>query len=177
MTRLAAAAAAAIGLAGCAPMTIDSFTDRTADFAQYRTFGWGPEEQLSTGDPRLDNNPFFHERVQARIEQQLVARGLEKVQPGGMPELLIHYHASVTQEISPGTADRQYGYCEGDGCSPYVYDAGTLLIDLVDTRVNRVVWRGWARTPITGVIEDQEWMEERIDQAVARIMERYPASL
>ena len=27
---------------------------------------------------------------------------------------------------------------------PYVYEAGTLLLDFVDTRTNRVVWRGWA---------------------------------
>jgi len=175
LARIAAAAVSVLALAGCAPLTVNSYVDRAADFTRYRTFAWGPEEQLSTGDPRLDNNPFFHGRVQAQIEKALTARGLEKAT--GAPDLTIHYHASVTQEINAGTADRQYGYCEGDGCNPYVYEAGTLLIDLVDARSNRVVWRGWAEGPIDGVIENQDWMEERIDQAVARILERFPTRL
>jgi hypothetical protein len=176
LVRIAAAGVSALALAGCATLTVNSYADRAADFARYRTFAWGPEEQLSTGDPRLDNNPFFHERVQAQIEKQLAARGLEKATSGGA-DLTVHYHTSITQEIQAGTADRQYGYCEGEGCLPYVYDAGTLLIDLVDTRSNRVIWRGWAKGSVDGVIENQDWMEERIDQAVARIMERFPARI
>jgi len=177
LTRIAAAAVSALALAGCAAtLTVDSYADRAADFTRYRTFGWGPGEQLATGDPRLDNNPFFHGRVQAQVEKQLAAKGLEQA-TSETPDLTIHYHTSITQEIQAGTADRRYGYCEGDGCDPYVYEAGTLLIDLVDTRSNRVVWRGWAKASVEGVVENQEWMEERIDQAVARILERFPARL
>jgi hypothetical protein len=58
-----------------------------------------------------------------------------------------------------------------------VYDAGTLLIDLVDARTNRLVWRGWAEGSVDGVIDNQEWMEARIDEAVTRILERLPRRL
>ena len=52
--------------------------------------------------------------------------------------------------------------------------AGTLFIDLVDRRTNRLVWRGWAAGSIEGLIDDQAWLEKRIDETVARIMLRLP---
>jgi hypothetical protein len=102
----------------------------------------------------------------------LASRGFEKATS---PDLLIHYHASVTQDIYISGGERRDGDCEG--CRPEVYDAGTLLIDLVDARTNRLVWRGWAKSSIDGVIDNQDWMEQRIDEAVARILEKLPRRL
>jgi hypothetical protein len=39
------------------------------------------------------------------------------------------------------------------------------------------VWRGWAEDSINGVIDNQEWMEQAIDQAVARILRQLPQGL
>jgi hypothetical protein len=60
---------------------------------------------------------------------------------------------------------------------PYVYEAGTIVVDLVDADTSRLVWRGWAEGSIDGAIDDQTFMEHRIDEAVARIMERLPRGL
>ena len=174
LRRLAAVALSALALTACASMDVRSFVERGADPTQYRTYTWGPADAQATGDPRLDNNPFFSERIQARVEKQLNARGFEKT-IAGSSDLLIHYHASVTQEINANGADQPYVSCED--CKPYVYDAGTIIVDLVDARTHRLVWRGWAEGSIDGVIDDQAWMEKRIDHAVARIMERLPRRL
>jgi hypothetical protein len=129
---------------------------------------------LSTGDPRLDNNSFFQARVQAAVESQLAAKGYERA-GGGTPDLLIHYHASVTQEIDLSQVEQHD--CLVDGCRPYVYDAGTLLIDLVDARTDELVWRGWAEDTFDGVIDDQSWLEAKVDRAVAEIMAGLPRPL
>ena len=173
-TRLLAAVVviSALALAGCASMNVSSYVERGVDLTQYRTYNWAPADRLATGDPRLDNNPFFQERVQTAVERQLASRGFEKATS---PDLLIHYHASVTQDIYIGGGERRDGYCED--CRPEVYDAGTLLIDLVDARTDRLVWRGWAKSSIDGVIDNQEWMEQRIDDAVGRIVEKLPRTL
>ena len=170
----AAAVAMTMVLAACASMSVNSYLERGIQFTKYRTYKWGPPDTFSTGDPRLDNNRFFQERVQAEVNEQLVSRGFEQV-TSAVPDLLLHYHASVTQQLEPNGADRKYGYCEN--CEPYVYDAGTLVIDLVDARSNRLVWRGWAEGSLMGAIDSQDWMERRIDEAVARILERLPRSL
>ena len=166
-------ALAAPALAGCATIDVHSYVERGADLRQYRTYNWGPTDTSSTGDPRLDNNRFFDERVRSAVERGLAGRGLEKT-TSGTPDLLVHYHASVTQEIDVRNIDREYAYCDGADCEPYVYDAGTLFVDLVDRNTNTLVWRGWAEGSMDGVIDNQEWMERRIDEAVTRILERLP---
>lgn len=168
---------AAAGI-GCATMMVSSHVQRDLDFSRYRTYDWGPADALPTGDPRLDRNPFFKDHMMGAVERHLAARGLE-LSSAGIPDLLIHYHANVTQRIDVNRVDRQYGYCYGDDCRVRVmeYEAGTLVLDIVDTRTNRVVWRGWAQDSLGGVIENQDRMARMIDEAVAQMMKRLPGTL
>jgi hypothetical protein len=175
--RLAAAAAAGLLLlAGCATMGVSSFLDRSVDFSQYHTYSWGPADALPTGDPRLDSNPFFKDRLEGGVDKALAARGFGRPASGASPDLLLHYHASVTQRLDVNGADRRRGYCYDD-CQPRVteYEEGTLVLDAVDARTNKVVWRGWAKDTVDGVIEDQALMERKIDEAVRRMMALFPA--
>jgi hypothetical protein len=174
LARLIVVGVSALALAACATTNVRSFVVRGIDVGQYRTYSWGPAGEHATGDPRLDNNQFFQERIQAAVERHLNARGFEKT-AAEASDLFIRYHASVEQLVNPNGLDRPYASC--DGCEPYVYDAGTIVIDLVDARTHRLVWRGWAEGGIDGVVDDQTWMEKRVDDTVARIMERLPRGM
>jgi hypothetical protein len=171
---LSAVLATTVALAACASMTVNSYVERSARFTQYRTYQWGPVDTFSTGDPRLDGNTFFQERVKEEVDKQLATRGFEQVNTGA-PDMWLHYHASVTQEVEPNGADRKYEYC--DTCEPYAYDAGTLVIDIVDAGTSKLVWRGWAEGSIQGAIDNQDWMEQRISEAVGRILSKLPPRL
>lgn len=175
--RFAAVAMSAFLLTGCASMKVTSYTGRGIDFAQYHTYNWEAAAPLSTGDPRLDNNPFFQERLQADVEKELAARGFEKT-TSGKPDLLIRYHASVRQRLEVNSrTGLDNGDCRTDDCRPYVYDKGALVLDLVDARTSSLVWRGWAEGRVERTIDNQEWMEQKIDDVVARILERLPHRL
>lgn len=174
--RLTILALSAMVLTGCASMNVSSYVERGVDIRRYHTFNWGPADTFSTGDPRLDNNRFFDERVRTQVDKALSRKGFEKT-TSGTPDLLVHYHASVTQEIDVRNLDREYAYCDHADCRPYVHDAGTLFVDLVDPRTNKLIWRGWAEGSVDGVIDNQEWMEARIDEAVTLILERLPRRL
>jgi hypothetical protein len=171
--RLAAVLLAAVALAACATLKVNSYTERGATFDTYRTYAWGPAAAMATGDPRLDNNPFFHERLLAEADKQLVSRGFQKITSDD-PDLTIHYHVSITQEIEVSGIDREYGYCQTADCRRAVYDAGTLVMDLIDARTNRLVWRGWAEDSFEGVVDNQQWMEQKITDAVDSILKRLP---
>jgi hypothetical protein len=158
---------------GCASLTVNSYVARSFDTGRYQTYDWAAADRGPTGDPRLDNNRFFDEHVRRQIEKQLASKGFEKT-TSATPDLLLHYHASVTQEIDIRNLDRHDQYCDEENCEPFVYDAGTLFIDFVDPRTDRLVWRGWAEGSIEGLIDNQEWLEDRIDEVVARILERLP---
>jgi hypothetical protein len=175
-----AVAVSALAAAGCATMmTAGSHVERGLDFAQYRTYDWGEADALPTGDPRLDQDPFFQDHMLGAVERQLAAKGLARVASGATPDLRVHYHASITRRLDVRAADSGYGSCTGDDCLGEVteFEAGTLVLDLVDVRTNRVIWRGWAQDSVEGVLDNPDRMEAQINQAVARIMEQLPRSL
>jgi Domain of unknown function (DUF4136) len=156
---------------GCALRDVHSFAERGFDPARYHTYRWAPADDRATGDPRLDDNPFFQRSVQTAVESELAKRGFEKT-TSETADLVIDYYAHVTQRVERAGADLVYRSCTD--CPPYVYDAGSLMIDLVEGRTRALLWRGWAEGDISGLIDNQSWLEERIGQAVARILERLP---
>ena len=160
-------------------MTVSSHVRSGIDFARYRTYDWGPADALPTGDPRLDKNLFFQDHMFGAVEKQLAARGFEMAATG-TPDLLIHYHASINQRIDIDRADRDHGYCYEDDCQPsgvIAYEAGTLVLDFVETRTNRVIWRGWAQDSLEGVLENPDRMARQINEAVTRMLKSLPPRL
>lgn len=174
IARAAAAALIGLALAGCATMNVSSHVDRGLDVTKYRTYDWGPPDALPTGDPRLDQDPFFKDHMQGAVERQLAAKGFVRAEPSATPDLLIHYHASITRRIDVNEADRGYGYTGDLGSSVREYEAGTLVLDIVDSRTKQVIWRGWAQDTVTDMLEDRDTMARKIDEAVRRMLERFP---
>lgn len=175
LTGFAVLVVSTLTLSACAPVRVNSFAARSATFAQYHTYAWADDGLRATGDPRLDSNPFFLTRIQTDADRQLATRGFEKV-TAGTPDLLLHYHASIRQQLDVSVADQKYGYC-ADCRTASMYDAGTIMLDFVDTRTNTLVWRGWTEGSLDGAIDNQEWLEERIDDAIARIVATIPRRL
>jgi hypothetical protein len=172
--RLCAVVAAAVCAgSACAPMTVHSYLERSIDLRSYHTYAWRAADPSPTGDPRLDNNRFFAERVRGSAERELNRYGFEKA-ASAEPDLWLHYHASVSQEIDMRTVDAEHPCVDRD-CGPVVFEKGTLIVDLVDARTKTLVWRGWAESRFDGVVDDQKWMESRIDETVGRILSRLPA--
>lgn len=171
---LGALIAVSFVVASCAPVRVNSYVGRDVDLRQYHTYAWAAPDTFSTGDPRLDNNTFFIERVQRAVDGELRQRGFEQVR-GGQPDFVVHYHARVEQRLDSSELRPDEPGCRAGDCRPFVYDAGTLLIDLVDPRSNRLMWRGWAERGLEGVVDDQTWMDATVDDAVKRIMKRFPS--
>jgi hypothetical protein len=158
-------------------MNVSSYVVRGVDFTQYHTYAFAPTDTFSTGDPRLDNSPFFRDHLEGAVEKQLATKRFER-STSTTPDLLIHYHAHVTQRFEVNTVDRNHGYCSDD-CEPTAgeYDEGTLVLDMVDAKTNKVVWRGSARGVVNGLIDNQDLMEQKIDEAVLRMLEQLPRHL
>lgn len=161
--------------AGCAARsTVGAHAERGLDLSSYRTFDWGPPDALPTGDPRLDRDPYFNDHVQGAVEKQLAARGLE-LATSAAPDLLLHYHASITQRIDVNRADLAYGVGRTGGWPPVVhYEAGTLVLDIMDARTGRIIWRGWARNAVQDLLDDPDRMADTINESVTRMLSRLP---
>ena len=179
MPRILQSAAVVIGALtawGCATtMNVSSHVQGGLDVAQYRTYDWGPADALPTGDPRLDKDPFFQDQLEGAVEKQLATRGLERA-TADKADLLIHYHANIDRRIDVNRTEHQYGYCQDAGCRSWVveYQAGTLVLDIVDARTNRLIWRGWAQDSLEGVLDSRHKMAQKIIEAVGRMLAMFP---
>lgn len=167
---VALAVSLAIGAAACAPVRVNASLERGMDFTKYDSYTWAASDRFSTGDPRLDNNEFFENKLRSVANTILQQRGFEEATPG-TADLVIHYHASVAETIDVNDLDRQYGYCET--CRPSIYDAGTITLDLVDAHTNKLVWRGWSEGSLDG-IDNQAMIEARVQEAVTKILQQLP---
>ena len=164
-----AAVVAAVTVA-CAPVTVTSFTERGIQALHYRTYDWGTVDTAVPGEPRLDNNSFFHDYLSGAIDRQLRSRGYE--QTALTPDLRVHYHASAAQRIYISGSEPTRERCVD--CAVQVYDEGTVLIDLVDGRTGALVWRGSAQTDIAGAVADQARLERVIERVVTHILNALP---
>jgi hypothetical protein len=53
----------------------------------------------------------------------------------------------------------------------YTYREGTLIIDLMDSQNEMLLWRGWA---ISALSDTDQMSDELVKEAVAKIIEKLP---
>lgn len=166
-------------VAGCLTlMPVGSHFDRGADFTAYRTYAWGPADALPVNDERLRDNPVFVDDVHGAISRALEDRGLRRAETE-RADLLVHYHAAVTERVEVVSQPGRYRDCVAGDCRPTVndYDAGTLVIDIVDMSRRQLVWRGWAEHRLEDMLDEPAEVRRRVDDAVRRIFETFPLTV
>lgn len=165
--------------AGCAstPNTFSN-TDPTVDFSQYRTFGFF--DPLATDEQGYES--LLSNFLKVSMAQQLSQRGLEYAED---PDLRINFYVNSKEKIRSSTMPTMGYYAYRD---PFFYDPwpaypayetridqyteGTLNIDVVDTKTNKLVWEGMASGRVTDTAIRQ--LEDTIDKAVTAIMKGFP---
>ena len=172
---LAGGLAAIVVACAATLMPVGSHIQRGVDFTRYRTYDWGPPDALPASDARLRDNPFFVDDVHGAIDIELGRRGLVRA-TAEPADLLVHYHAAVTGRLEEELRPEPFRDCVGDDCRPTVtdYEAGTLVIDIVERSTNRVIWRGWAEHRLEDMLGDPDLVLRRIQNAVRRVMETLP---
>ena len=160
--------AVALALSGCgSSMTVNTDFDRTANFSALKTYSWREGTNLP--------NPLMHERVLAAVDAQLAAKGLQKVDSGGDVSVTYHAAANETMEMQTFSTGGYYG-CWG-GCMGTTsttvtpVTTGTLIVDIVDTKSNKMMWRGTGSDTVTGDPKDSEY---KINEVIKRMFGNFP---
>lgn len=175
-------AAACVMLVACAtgPQVRTDY-DPTADFTQYKTWGWySPIAMEQAG-----YSSWVSERIKANVQREMEARGYRY--DAAAPDLRVNFQAAVQERSDVYSMPRSditwaYSYRARSYVSvPIWYDEtvvsnyteGTLTIDMVDAAKNRMVWTGDA----IGRIAPRRTPEERavdVDASVMAIFGKYP---
>lgn len=166
-------------LTGCLTlMPVSSHVQRGVDFAHYTTYDWGPADARPVTDERLRENPYFVDDVHGAIDTELNRHALVRAATE-RADLLVHYHAAIAERVEVASRPGSYRDCLGDNCQPRVntYDAGTLVIDIVDASTRELVWRGWAEHRLEDMLDDPVQVRRRVQDAVRRIFDTFPLAV
>ena len=181
--RFSVVAVAAL-LSACAS-TPNTFSNAApgVDFSQYKTFGF--YSTLSTDKAQYQS--LESNFLKVAVAQELVARGFDHDEVD--PDVRVNFYINTQEKIksrSVPTAGGYYGYRD-----PFAYDPwggygmgtsyetrvdqfteGTLNIDVVDARSQKLVWEG----SIVGRLTDKDIrnLEQTVDEAVAAAMTGFP---
>ena len=114
--------------------------------------------------------------VKGAIEKAMTTHGFARSVGTERPDVLIHYHANVMERLDVDQIDRGNGSCATTDCQPRVtrYEAGTLVVDIVDAASNVLIWRGWAQGSLDGVLGNRDRLRRRIDESVRQMFETLP---
>jgi len=173
---------AAIG--GCSTMTSNYDYDRSVSFSGFKTYGWLPDPQKKTGDLRIDGNSLLALRIRNAVESQLTAKGYTK-QSTGNSDFLVGYHVTLKKKTTAIMLNNSYGMSwreryrygpsgrVGGPPETYSYDEGTLILDMVDPKTRKLVWRGSATDQVS-LSANREAKQEKVNEAVKQILEQFP---
>jgi hypothetical protein len=121
------------------------------------TFAW-VSEKTGGAEGHRALNPTLDEFLRQNISDDLVARGY-KLQPGEQADLLVDY--GVVRQS------------RGDSSWAPMYEEGSLIIDVLDRKTHKQVWRGSATAHLNESIPPPE-QKRKIAEAVRRILEQFP---
>jgi hypothetical protein len=152
-------------LAGCSSLSVGTDYDTKADFSAYKTWSFAGG---TTNDERISKE-LLEDRLEKALPPALAARGLTAAEPG---DLKVSYYAAVKDKIDIATYPSTYRHWQGE---TYVtqYEEGTLILDLVDAKDQRLVWRGTARDEVNLLAAPEE-REAKLREAITKLLEQYP---
>jgi hypothetical protein len=154
----------------CSSITVKSDYDREVNFATYRTLKWMPNPPKGAKST-VAKNSLLDKRVRRSVERELRAKGYE-IKEAGRTDALLAYHVGVKQKVDVSRVGYGHWRRWPRGQRVYVtrYKEGTLILDIVDPEMKQLIWRGWA----TRVVGDPEESEEKINESVKKILEKFP---
>ena len=160
-----------IVLVGCSSLNVNTDYDQSFDFSKLKKFRFASDEEASKTD-MLAKNPFLKNRIRESVKNELVKKGYQFIEGGGadfVVNLMVGKEEKTSVSSTP-TVSYGYGYgywggyYGGSSVTVTNYTEGTLIIDLIDTGKNQLVWRG----VITDVLDNTATTQE--EKRVPRLL-------
>jgi hypothetical protein len=168
-------------LVGCAAPV--QYEYNSALYGQWHTFAWKAPNPAPVRNPVVDSG-ILATRVKRAAIATLTDRGYRYVRDPSRADFLVTYHTSVTRRLE--NAGPSVGVGVGYGGfgypwwwapfgtvmvnQPYEVREAELILDVISTRKNQLVWRGW----LTSSISRESYSQPAVNKAVARIFSKFP---
>lgn len=162
-------------LASCSSVRVAADYDKNVEFSQYKTFAF-----YKPGIDKAEISDLDKRRILRAIESELLKKGFTKSEN---PDMLVSMFTKAREQVNVyNNGYGPYGY--GWGWSPYYWNSyntsvststeGTLYVDFIDANKKEMIWQGMG----TGYLSQKmSKKEERINEFVAKILEKYPPGM
>lgn len=163
-------------LAACSAVSVTTDYDPSAPFRQYRTYTFVPFSEKVPLSPSTD--AAFRDSLRANLAARNIAEtdkdaDLHVVRHISTKEKTVVYqsHDWPYRGLPYG-----YGYYGLWASAPVAYTdvsqytEGTLILDFVDAKTQKLVFRGIA----TGTVSDPQTNAERVREAIKEIVKKFP---
>jgi hypothetical protein len=149
----------------CAPTYhITSDYERGVNFSAYSTYQLLQHKE----EFKVGVNPINRQRIERAIRREMDVLGYRTA---AYPDLLVAFFVKTKRVREYDHFRPYYGAWGYRGWTRvYEYEAGTLVIDVIDRKNREVVWHGVASGRI---YEDMEDVEKEINKVVRQLFERY----
>ena len=149
--------------------------DEKIDFSSYKTFAFDKEGA---------RNPYVNALIIAAVERELTSRGLTKVNTD--PDLKVVYLAATVPNLQVQNVPFYHvvnpaysGMVGSSTMNMWDVTTGTLVIDLLDRKSDRVVFRGTItevlqHAPTADLKSDAKTVSKPINKGVGKIFKKYP---
>ena len=172
-----AAIALLLVVTSCTTVRVASDYDRETNFSSYNTFAF-----YKPGIDKAEINDLDKKRIMRAIEANLLTKGFVK---SDTPNMLVSLFTKTRENVNIYNNNWAWGY--GWGWNPWYWGAamgpfnntsvtteGSLYIDLIDAEKKELVWQGIGTASLT---QDIEKKQERINEIVNAILEKYPPAI
>lgn len=170
--------ALALIIFSCSPsLKVTSDYDKSASFAQYKTFAIDTM-RMSQSVSQLNQN-----RIINAVKAEMTKKGFTE---NTTPDLLVHISAIFEKQKSVTSTTDYYGYGGfyrpymwggGMGATGYTtynvqnYTDGSLIIDIADAKTKNLLWEGIGNKEIDKPAKDPD---AAISEAVGKILANFP---
>ncbi len=174
--RLLFTACLALAVASCGvPIASDAFFAPGAFFSpdaagsRGLTFAWNQESDQMMGDPRLQTNPFFEDRIHEAVEWELSLRGMRRVESS--PDLFVHHHSTLADHVYVTDVVDDSGVTTSEVFS---YEEGTIVVHLADPGSEEDLWVAWAAANVEAALAGPDDMRMWVYAIVEEMFKDWP---
>ncbi len=154
--------------------------DKQLDFAQFKTYAWAPLGAVV--------HPMLAANVVGAIDDEMKARGLQRVEMNQNPGLIIRVYGSMDRDSTLYSNDPLYMATGGIppfdpsfsgpmltgqyGNTTVTIHKGQLVVDLIDAVNKKLIWRGMAQQNLAAHNPDK--LLSQVNTAIAKMFKQYP---
>ena len=173
---------------GCAAQKVQTDFDDDVDFSALTSYAWIESDRSDLAAGGLDATAIDG-MIRHAVDRQLAAKGCAVAGEGRPADFHIMHHASVERKVQvlsiqmpppSGDLNRWFyrpppppAYRGTSSTEMYEYDAGTLVLTMLDPTTQRPIWQGRTESAVVRNRTDEQ-RRARIDEVIAALLADFP---